>query len=462
MSRFNSERLPKRTFQIDTLRMRDGWYSDDYFITNRTILEQLAREGYRYAGQYPDMQFDGIDLSQHNVGDALVEMQIFPRRKPFTLVAGVDEALAILEEGCGYYDEEGSFISTFDDLEIEAVEDGTFSFYKGNPLQVQPVIKIRGRYRDFALLETVCLGVLSEASRIATNVYTLLESALEKRISFFPARFAHWKMQGVHGYAYSIAVDAFKENYGQKAEKLVSTLGQGEWWGGSGSGTVSHSLIALFFGDTAEALYQYCRILPTERIRIALIDYHNDCLEETKRVILRLFSEYWRFYSQGDMEQAQLYRLDAVRPDTSGQLADKSVRPRSKEDFGVSAELIWNLRDFLDMFTHLPEVRQLFPPEAIPVLQEWCRNILITATGGFNAEKIEWFHKLNVPVDSYGVGSSLLENSKSNGTNNDYTADIVRIMIDGSWYHNSKVGRQACDNPALQRFTRKKDGDTTD
>ncbi|MCL2548476.1 MAG: nicotinate phosphoribosyltransferase, partial [Symbiobacteriaceae bacterium] len=242
MSRFDGHRLPGSLFRIDTGRMRDGWYSDDYFVSNRDLLSQLAKEGYRYAGEYPSQQFAGIDPEQHQVGDSIVEMQIFTRRAPFTLVAGVDEALAILEECVGYYDDEGQFVSTFDELEIEAVEDGTFATYKGDPMQVQPVIRIRGRYRDFAMLETVYLGVLSEASRIATNVYTLLEAALEKRVFFFPARFAHWKMQGVDGYAYAIAVDAFKAAYGSQGEKLVSTLGQGEWWGGAGAGTVSHAL----------------------------------------------------------------------------------------------------------------------------------------------------------------------------------------------------------------------------
>lgn len=380
----------------------------------------------------------------------MVEMQIFPRRSPFTLVVGVDEALAIIEECAGYYDDNGDFVSTFSELEIDAVEDGCFAYYAGDPLQVQPVIRIRGRYRYFSLLETVLIGVLTEASRIATNVFNLLEAAMEKRIFFFPARFAHWKMQGVHGYAYSLAVDAFKDKHGTKADKLISTLGQGEWWGGSGAGTVSHALIAVFLGDTAEAMYQYCRLIPAEHSRIALIDYHNDCVGETRRIILRLFREYWRLMQQGDEAQANLYRLDAIRPDTSGNLADISVRPRSEDDFGVSPELIWNLRHLLDNISQDPLVVQELPLEALPLLAKWCSSVLITATGGFDAKKIAWFHKLGVPVDSYGVGSSLLENNSS--TRNDYTADIVRIKIGDTWHHNAKQGRQACSNPDLKPY----------
>ncbi|GAC1554962.1 MAG: hypothetical protein NVS2B7_30860 [Herpetosiphon sp.] len=56
-----------------------------------------------------------------------------------------------------------------------------------------------------------------------------------------------------------------------------------------------------------------------------------------------------------------------------------------------------------------------------------------------------------VPVDIYGVGSSLFSNSSSEGTNNDFTADIVRVQIHDTWYDMAKVGRAASDNAALER-----------
>jgi nicotinate phosphoribosyltransferase len=45
---------------------------------------------------------------------------------------------------------------------------------------------------------------------------------------------------------------------------------------------------------------------------------------------------------------------------------------------------------------------------------------------------------LQVPVDIYGVGSFFFE-----GENNDFTADIVRVKIDGSWHDMAKTGRGA-------------------
>jgi nicotinate phosphoribosyltransferase len=53
------------------------------------------------------------------------------------------------------------------------------------------------------------------------------------------------------------------------------------------------------------------------------------------------------------------------------------------------------------------------------------------ASGGFTPEKIADFEAAGVPVDSYGVGSSLIRGS------NDFTADIV--MTDGK--PSAKVGR---------------------
>jgi len=77
--------------------------------------------------------------------------------------------------------------------------------------------------------------------------------------------------------------------------------------------------------------------------------------------------------------------------------------------------------------------------------------VKIVATGGFDIKRITQFEQLGVPVDVYGIGSSLLGNCKECGTNNDYTADIVRVEIGGEWFPIAKTGRRACDNPNLQK-----------
>jgi nicotinate phosphoribosyltransferase len=51
----------------------------------------------------------------------------------------------------------------------------------------------------------------------------------------------------------------------------------------------------------------------------------------------------------------------------------------------------------------------------------------------------------------YGVGSSFLSNSTVEGTNTDFTADVVRVCVQGRWVPLAKVGRAPAENPALQR-----------
>src|SRR5581483_6363195 len=66
---------------------------------------------------------------------------------------------------------------------------------------------------------------------------------------------------------------------------------------------------------------------------------------------------------------------------------------------GVNPRLVHKVRDALD--------------------REGFEHVRIVASGGFDVEKIEAFERDAVPVDAYGVGSSLIRGA------NDFTADIV-------------------------------------
>src|SRR5256886_4302106 len=107
-------------------------------------------------------------------------------------------------------------------------------------------------------------------------------------------------------------------------------------------------------------------------------------------------------------------RLWGVRLDTSENLVDESLL-EEMGDFrptGVNERLVEKVRSALDRAGH-PGVR-------------------IVASGGFDAERIRAFEARGVPVDAYGVGSSLIRGQ------NDFTADVV--MVDGR--PCAKVGRQ--------------------
>lgn len=454
MSIFDSKRLALETFKMtDEIvdKMRNGWYSDVYFNNTVHVLTQLSAEGYNFGNLENDLE-GIVDVSSVRNGDLEVEMQFFTRRKPFSIVVGVDEALAILEAATGYYDAEGNFINTYDQLEIEAVMDGTKVTYEGDPLKVKPILKVRGNYRHFGHLETALLGVLSVPTRIATNVYNVMVAAKGKQILFFPARFDHYKMQGIDGYAYWIAIQRYNLDFETDAMASVSTHAQGDWWGGKGGGTISHSTIACFLGNTAEAMMQFARIMPLETPRIALVDFHNDCVKESQKVIRAMWQTYWNYYKVGDIKQADRYKLYGVRPDTSGNMIDESIQAEpGVSAHGVTPQLVHNIRGAIDCYWE--ELLNEMPVEeqkcARPVLKQYCESVKIIVTGGFNADKIKSFEAAGVPVDIYGVGSSLLENSSSNGTNNDFTADIVKVKVDGCYRELAKVGRGSSHFEAL-------------
>ncbi len=262
MSIFDNKRLRAETFKLDVERMRRGWYSDKYFGNIVTLLTGLAEEGYTFEGHNAALEEQGVRLDDVPVGDLEVEMQWFTRRQPFSVVVGVDKALAMLKECTGYFDEAGAWVPTYEQLEVTAVQDGFIAPYGGDPNQVTPVLKVRGRYRDFAPLETPTLGALTRTTRVATNVYDVLHAARGKEVLFFPARFDAHEVQAGDGYAYHIAVQLFNQTSGHTVKSSVSTDEQGDWWGGAGGGTVAHAAIACFLGDTAETVLQFARILP--------------------------------------------------------------------------------------------------------------------------------------------------------------------------------------------------------
>ncbi len=451
MSVFDGKRLPLSTFKLDVERMRRGWYSDKYFNNIVTMLAGLAERGYRFGGKNPDLSDIGVDLANIDTGNLVVEMQWFTRRKPMSVVAGVDKSLAMLQTCTGYFDASGEWRGTFDQLETLAVHDGVVVRYDGDPREVQPVMKVRGRYRDFASLETPTLGALTRGTRIATNVYHVLEAANGKEVLFFPARFDAHEVQAMDGYAYQIAVQRYNSVHRRDNRAHVSTDEQGEWWGGAGGGTVAHAAIACFLGDTPEAMMAFSAILPASIPRIALVDFNNDCVGTSLAVMERMFARYRDLMDAGQEEEAAKYVLYGVRPDTSGDMRDVSVEllgdPRL--DNGVNPRLCFQLRAALDTAFERWEL----PPRWVDRARQWCRNVRLTVTGGFHAERIRQFEAMGVPVDVYGVGSSLFSNCSTCGTNNDFTADIVRARIAGEWYDVAKVGRRACDNPELERVT---------
>ena len=157
-------------------------------------------------------------------------------------------------------------------------------------------------------------------------------------------------MQAADGYAYQVAVHLFNQNFGKSLAASVSTDAQGDWWGGAGGGTVSHSAIACFLGDTAEATMAFAATRPADIPRIALVDFRNDCVGTSREVIRTMFTRYLALLKEGKTEEARKFKLFGVRPDTSANMRDVSVPPLGDKrlDTGVNPRLVFAMREAID------------------------------------------------------------------------------------------------------------------
>jgi nicotinate phosphoribosyltransferase len=357
-------------------------------ITTRTRLDpsvfDLPVEKMR-AGWYTDAYFNHTRAALLEDGrHPQVVMQVFQKKQAY--LGGMDEAIAILRL-CA----EG-----FDRLKVHAL-------YDGDELEpYETVMTIEGDYTTFAHLETVYLGVLARRTLITTNTVNVLRAANGKPVIFMPARHDHHRVQTGDGYAAYVAGQVMGAEIG------VTTDEQASWWGGRGLGTVPHALIAAYGGDTVLAATRFAEwAAPDMRITV-LVDFDND----TIRTAL-------------DDAAALGPRLWGVRLDTSESLVDRSLWGELG-DFtptGVNERLVRNLRDALDAAGH--------------------DAVRIVVSGGFTVDKIRMFEERGVPVDAYGIGSSLIRGS------NDFTADIV--VTDGE--PSAKVGRRLRPNPRLELVT---------
>jgi nicotinate phosphoribosyltransferase len=329
------------------------------------------------AGYYSDKYFvRSRDILLAEGYRPRVTMQVFGKSSAF--LGGIDEAIAILKQCAVEWSE----------LKVWALYDGD---------EVQPwetVLLIEGPYDAFAHLETLYLGVLSRRTRVGTNTRKVVEAAAPKEVLFFPARHDHWLVQTGDGYAAHVA-----------GAIGVSTDAQASWWGSEGVGTVPHALIAAYGGDTVAATRKFADHLGPGVRLISLVDFHNDCVRTSLEVA-----------------EALGERLYGVRLDTSEMLVDRSLWQEMGQfrPTGVNPQVVWNVRRALDQAGH--------------------RKVKIFVSGGFTAEKIREFERAGVPVDGYGVGSSLFEGKY------DFTADIV--LLEGK--PAAKVGRSFRPNPRME------------
>lgn len=172
-----------------------------------------------------------------------VRAKKFPHDWPWGVLTGIEEA-AYLLEGV--------------DLKVRAMEEGTVLFGR------EPVLEVEGNYNDFGILETPLLGLLCQASGVATMASRCRVAAGSKIILSFGARRMHPVL--------SPMIDRSALIGGCDG---VSAIKSAEFLGEEPTGTMPHALI-LIVGDSVRAYRLFHEVEPPEIKRVVLIDTFGD------------------------------------------------------------------------------------------------------------------------------------------------------------------------------------------
>src|SRR6184192_3386650 len=253
---------------------------------------------------------------------AEVYLKSLPEDWPWGILAGIEEVAALLEG---------------QPVDVWAMDEGTlFEPY-------QPVLRIEGTYVEWAQYETALLGLICQASGIATKAARCKKAAGERQVISFGARRMHPALAPmIERNAFIGGCDGVAVT---KSAELIDA---------DPMGTIPHSLV-LMVGDTVEALKAFHEVIEPKVRRVALIDTLQDEKFEAIRVAEALGKD-----------------LFAVRLDTPSS--------RRGDLYRIVEEVRWELN--LRGFDH----------------------VKIVVSGGIDEYEIL---RLNPVVDSYGVGTSI-------------------------------------------------------
>ena len=246
----------------------------------------------------------------------------FPEDYGWGVLAGIEEAADLLRDL---------------KVNVRSMKEGTIF------RTFEPVMEIEGMYTEFGLYETALLGLLCQASGVATKAARCKKAAGDRAVISFGARRIH-----------PVIAPMVERNAFMGGCDGVSVVKNAELIGEEASGTMPHALI-LIMGDTIEATKAFDEVIHPKVKRVSLIDTFNDEKIEAIRVA-----------------KAMGKKLFGIRLDT----------PSSRRgDFQkIIEEVRWelNLRGF--------------------------GHVRIFVSGGLDEKSIL---SLNPVVDAYGVGTSI-------------------------------------------------------
>jgi nicotinate phosphoribosyltransferase len=149
-------------------------------------------------------------------------------------------------------------------IDVYAMPEGSIFYHQDYRGVREPVIRIEGPYCEFCLYETPMLGLLCQASGVATRAARIRKAAGDKTLVAFGIRRMHPALAPMlDRAAYIGGFDG------------VSSLIGAKVIGAEPMGTMPHALI-IVIGNQVEAWKAFDEIMPPQVPRIALVDTYYD------------------------------------------------------------------------------------------------------------------------------------------------------------------------------------------
>src|SRR5512146_741893 len=211
--------------------IRRGETTDVYFTRTMEVLRRLGKDRVRVTAE------------------AFVKR--FPDTYDYAVLAGMDEMLSLLSGR---------------EVDVRAMGEGSVFFLE------EPVFSIEGPYGAFCEMETAMLGMICQASGIATRTSRIKHLAGDRTVLSCGARRMHPALTT------SIDRNAFVGG-----ADGVSVVRSAKYLGQPAMGTMPHALI-LVLGDTVEAIREFDAAVRPDVPRVALIDTLQDEKFEAIRV----------------------------------------------------------------------------------------------------------------------------------------------------------------------------------
>ncbi|MEM3387665.1 MAG: nicotinate phosphoribosyltransferase [Nitrososphaerales archaeon] len=231
----------------------------------------LAKEEEIKNAETTDIYFiNAVKALQAKGLNPKVVMEVYSRSLPYTeqwaVVGGIYEAAKLLE-GLP--------------IDVYAMEEAEIFLSDPSTTLYEPILRIEGRYTDFAPYENPLLGLICTNTSILTKAARIKQAAGEKMVLSFGTRRTHP----------ALAPTVERASYIAGLDGLSNVLGS-KLLGVKPAGTMPHAMI-LCFGNQKDAWLAFDETAPKDTPRIALIDTLWDEKAEAILALETLKDKLW-------------------------------------------------------------------------------------------------------------------------------------------------------------------------